>query len=332
MSDQEAIFANFTEALEKDLNKVYQQTLQTQLDDLRKENNILEMKVILLHQQWRTLKASVLILKEITENSDEIKNEESAAHNTNENNEKLISDSENEAHAQTAKGYEDIAKVDEDISEVDEDIAEVDEDSSEVDEDTAEVEEDVAEVDEGVSEMVEDIAKRILVETVQFLEEEVMPGELEEKDRNNNLKKKSQEPSLRLQASKPLTRGRKRTHGGTLVNPRKFYSCVACEQGKHMDYSETSLIYHYRVSHKFIATPGNLPKHRSQVEEAIDVDRQSSLKCRSCGHECENSEDLAIHKSKHPQVPKKFCQYKCKDCDAAFVLNHELINHQMVCH
>ena len=67
-------------------------------------------------------------------------------------------------------------------------------------------------------------------------------------DENNNLPMKSFE--LKDKRDFRLTRARKRTFGGSLINPIKYYSCLICGD-KHLDYSIRDLKNHYRYIIKF---------------------------------------------------------------------------------
>jgi len=130
-----------------------------------------------------------------------------------------------------------------------------------------------------------------------------------------------------------LTRRRRKTVGGSLINPRKFYVCLICGN-KHMDYSIQQLKNHYRISHGYELGPGPLPETKSQLEETRETvaqDRQKSTRCSLC--KCAvfgTVDDLLLHKSLH--VNPKFCRYKCsiENCQEAFVLKEHLENHQMV--
>jgi len=133
-------------------------------------------------------------------------------------------------------------------------------------------------------------------------------------DENNNLlidKKEKTDPRL--------TRRKRKTVGGSLIDPRKFYECLICGD-KHLDYSIQELKNHYRKSHGYEVGPGPLPETKSQLEETIEKDRQKSTTCHLCNAIFGTLDDLLLHKSLH--VNPKFCRYKCsiEDCQEAFVL------------
>jgi len=146
-------------------------------------------------------------------------------------------------------------------------------------------------------------------------------------DENNNLLDEKIESKEKKDPR--LTRRRKRTIGGSLIDPRKFYVCLICGD-KHMDYSISKMKHHYKKSHGYEVGPGPLPKTKSQIEETIAKDRQKSTTCHLCDAVFDNLDDLLLHKSLH--VNPKFCQHKCsvKNCQEAFVLKEHLENHQMV--
>jgi len=146
-------------------------------------------------------------------------------------------------------------------------------------------------------------------------------------DENNNLPMKSFE--LKDKKDFRLTRTRKRTFGGSLINPIKYYSCLICGD-KHLDYSIRDLKNHYRISHGYEVGPGLLPVTKSQLEETIARDRQRSTICHLCNTSFESEDDLLLHKSLH--INPKFCRHKCpfENCQEGFVLKEHLENHQMV--
>jgi len=153
-------------------------------------------------------------------------------------------------------------------------------------------------------------------------------------DENNNLliekKEKIELKEKTGEKTNPrLTRRRRKTVGGSLINPRKFYVCLICGN-KHMDYSIQQLKNHYRISHGYELGLGPLPETKSQLEETVDQHRQKSTTCHLCNTAFGTLDDLLLHKSLH--VNPKFCRYKCsiENCQEAFVLKEHLENHQMV--
>jgi len=146
-------------------------------------------------------------------------------------------------------------------------------------------------------------------------------------DENNNLEIEKFE--LKDKVEPRLTRGKRKTSGGSIVDPRKFYVCLICGDA-HMDYSIQKLKSHYRSFHGYDIGPGPLPETKSQLDETITKDRQKSTICHLCKTFFDNLDDLVLHKSLH--VNPKFCRHKCsvEDCQEGFVLKEHLENHQMV--
>ena len=62
-------------------------------------------------------------------------------------------------------------------------------------------------------------------------------------DENNNLEIEKFE--LKDKVEPRLTRRKRKTSGGSIVDPRKFYVCLICGDA-HMDYSIQKLKSHYR--------------------------------------------------------------------------------------
>jgi len=146
-------------------------------------------------------------------------------------------------------------------------------------------------------------------------------------DENNNLE--IEKFKLKDEVEPRLTRRKRKTSGGSIVDPRKFYVCLICGD-RHMDYSIQNLKRHYRSSHGYDIGPGPLPETKSQLDETITKDRQKSTVCHLCKTVFDNLDDLVLHKSLH--VNPKFCRHKCsvEDCQEGFVLKEHLENHQMV--
>ena len=62
-------------------------------------------------------------------------------------------------------------------------------------------------------------------------------------DENNNLE--IEKFRLKDEVEPRLTRRKRKTSGGSIVDPRKFYVCLICGD-RHMDYSIQNLKRHYR--------------------------------------------------------------------------------------
>jgi len=199
----------------------------------------------------------------------------------------------------------------------------------------------VAENDIGfnsIRQNVDEIIREVLCHIIQKIDgdfmSDLMSKSLVDVNNNSSIERKNSKKFKKRteqQVETRLTRSKRKTSGGSLLNPRKFYACLICGE-KHMDYSPVLLKSHYRVSHGYELGTGPLPVTISQLEEKAHTDCQQSTKCHICGTNFKTLETLILHKSLH--VNPKFCRYKCSksDCTEAFVLKEQLQNHEKVYH
>ena len=122
-----------------------------------------------------------------------------------------------------------------------------------------------------------------------------------------------------------------------LVNPINYPMCLICGP-KHRDYSDQKLLAHYNTSHKLALTLENMPrtqaeaemlshyKIRHELDMTLETVPRLLQKCHICQESFACTEYLMAHKSLH--VDPKFCQYKCKECPQAFVMEKLFIQHK----
>jgi len=190
---------------------------------------------------------------------------------------------------------------------------------------------------DSIGQIVDEVVKEVFSHIIQKIDGDFMSDLMSKSlvDVNNNSSNKRKNPKKLKKANKQtetrLTRSKRKTSGGSLLNPRKFYACLICGD-KHMDYSPVQLKHHYRISHGYELGTGPLPVTISQLEEKAHTDCQQSTKCHICGNNFKTLDTLILHKSLH--VNPKFCRYKCSksNCNEAFVLKEQLQNHEKVYH
>ena len=125
---------------------------------------------------------------------------------------------------------------------------------------------------DSIGQIVDEVVREVFSHIVQKIDGDFM-SDLMSKclvDVNNNSSIERKNPKKLKQANKHaetrLTRSKRKTSGGSLLNPRKFYACLICGD-KHMDYSPVQLKHHYRISHGYELGTGPLPVTISQLEE-----------------------------------------------------------------
>ena len=133
----------------------------------------------------------------------------------------------------------------------------------------------VAENDIGfnsIRQNVDEIIREVLSHIIQKIDGDFMSDLMSKSlvDVNNNPCNERKNPKKLKKANEQvetrLTRSKRKTSGGSLLNPRKFYACLICGE-KHMDYSPVQLKHHYRISHGYELGTGPLPVTISQLEE-----------------------------------------------------------------
>ena len=126
---------------------------------------------------------------------------------------------------------------------------------------------------DSIGQIVDEVVKEVFSHIIQKIDGDFMSDLMSKSlvDFNNNSSIKRKNPKklkkgTEQQAETRLTRSKRKTSGGSLLNPRKFYACLICGD-KHMDYSPVQLKHHYRISHGYELGTGPLPVTISQLEE-----------------------------------------------------------------
>ena len=125
---------------------------------------------------------------------------------------------------------------------------------------------------DSIGQIVDEVVREVFSHIIQKIDGDFMSDLMSKSlvDVNNNSSIERKNPKKLKQANKHaetrLTRSKRKTSGGSLLNPRKFYACLICGD-KHMDYSPVQLKHHYRISHGYELGTGPLPVTISQLEE-----------------------------------------------------------------